>query len=82
MKINYKKTTKILLFVVAYDTVVSAWNRHVVHPLNVKKFDQLRKERDDARRLSDYFAAKLDEHNIPVEPFDQIIIDNLTPTKK
>lgn len=81
MQINYKTTTKILLAVVAYDTAVSLYNMYVIDPRNQKKFTKLLKERDDARRLSDYFAAKLDANNIPVEAFDAIVIDNLTPHK-
>lgn len=77
MKINYKTTTKILLAVTAYDIVVSLYNMHVVNPRNQKKFTRLIQERDDARRLSDYFAAKLDAAGFEVDTFERIIIDDL-----
>lgn len=59
-----------LTVVLAYDATVSV--------INTKRFNRLRTEYLKARGLNNYLVRKLDDNNVPVDEFDQIVLNHLT----
>ena len=77
MKINYKIVSGVLTAVLAYDGIVAIRNRKN-HMALVEHHKELHREYDKAVELTNLYAMKLNEYDVPMDDFTRIIMDHLT----
>lgn len=69
MKINYKLISAVLAVGVAYDAYCIAENQ--------KRFNQIRKVMEHSLTLNKLYAKKLADNDIPLDEFEQIIVNDI-----
>lgn len=69
METNWKLVSGILAAVLIYDCRIAYKNK--------KRFARNQEVLKRANELTLFYASKLEEHQIPLDAFDRIIIDNI-----
>lgn len=76
MTINKNAVIGILAAVALYNEVAAVVNGRRCNR-NAKLLEQTRDRLEDAHHVLNYYATKLDNAGIPMEPFDEIVVKSL-----